>query len=236
MTWSTGEKRLIELKTKIETIQTIMAAYVTGDQSQDRERRYRTLFADLGADLESLSYPNPNLHVTLGELWNFVKMRGMDTYAERRVYVRELYADVLLDIERRMRSDTRPPHWDKANEQLTDEFEPVRRQWLKAKNFIYVDPPDIENSIKESMNSVESVLKILTGDTQATLGQSIKQLDIDEDIRRLISHAYGLASNKDFVRHGGTKVEDLDVKEAEFFLEFAAISIVYLKEKVKSTE
>ena len=40
---------------------------------------------------------------------------------------------------------------------------------------------------------------------------------------------YGLVSNKDFVRHGGTENQDIDFYDAEFFLEFAGISIKYLR-------
>ena len=66
-----------------------------------------------------------------------------------------------------------------------------------------------------------------------TLGKIIKQARLDSDIERLISQAYGSASNKDYVRHGGTTESALTKAEAEFFLEFAAMSIVYIISKLK---
>jgi hypothetical protein len=109
----------------------------------------------------------------------------------------------------------------------------VTHQWLKAKTYMYSKPPDFENSIKESINSVESALKILTGNSRSTLGQLVKGIDIDPDIRRILSQVYGLLSNKAFVRHGGTQAEYIGEEEAEFFLELAATSIVYLKRKLR---
>jgi hypothetical protein len=44
---------------------------------------------------------------------------------------------------------------------------------------------------------------------------------------------YGLVSNKDFVRHGGTTEQNITKEDAEFFLNFSAISIQYLKSKIK---
>jgi len=61
-----------------------------------------------------------------------------------------------------------------------------------------------------------------------TLGKIIKSAALDADIERLISQAYGFASNKDFVRHGGTGSSGIGKEEAEFFLEFSATAIVYI--------
>ena len=161
-----------------------------------------------------------------------VNLARPQIHAERRTYVRELYGDILLEFERRIRRVKEPRHWKSANEQMTDRLTPVRAQWLKAKNYIYTQPPDYENSIKEAINSVESVLKIALNEPKGTLGKLINKSELDDDIRRLISQAYGLLSNKDSVRHGGVTNQDLTESEAEFFLEFAAISIIYLKRRL----
>lgn len=104
---------------------------------------------------------------------------------------------------------------------------------LKAKNFIYLSTPDFENSVKESISAVESCLMILLNEPSGTLGKIIKQAKLDPDIERLVSQAYGFASNKAFVRHGGTTESSLTREEAEFFLDFAASSIVYITQKLK---
>jgi hypothetical protein len=47
-----------------------------------------------------------------------------------------------------------------------------------------------------------------------------------------VVQAYGLASNKDFVRHGGTASSKIGKEEAEFFLEFSAAAILYITSKL----
>lgn len=76
---------------------------------------------------------------------------------------------------------------------------------------------------------------VLLNEPSGTLGRIIKQAKLDTDIERLISQAYGFTSNKSFVRHGGTTESGLTKSEAEFFLEFAASSIVYITEKLKNS-
>ena len=102
---------------------------------------------------------------------------------------------------------------------------------VKPKNFIFTSPPDYENSIKESVNSIESCLMILLNQQKVTLGKLIKSPNIDPDIGKIISLVYGLSSNKDFVRHGGVQNQVIGQLEAEFFLEFAASAIIYIKGK-----
>lgn len=48
--------------------------------------------------------------------------------------------------------------------------------------------------------------------------------------------AYGLVSNKDFVRHGGTKEPDLSVEDAEFFLQSAAVCNIYLIRRLRESD
>lgn len=226
-------KRAIELGAKVMELQSLMIAYATDGRTSDQPRAYRDLYADVTIDLEDSKYANPNPHKSLEVFYAFCKLQAMTTYASRRAYVEDLYADVLLDLKRIQRHAPSSKNWGKANEALADELTPVRAQWLKAKNFIFSSTPDFENSIKESINSVESCLMVLMGEPNGTLGKIIKQADLDPDIERLISQAYGYVSNKAFVRHGGTTASVLTRTEAEFFLEFAAMSIVYITSKLK---
>jgi hypothetical protein len=226
-------KQAKNLSAKIEEIQSVMVAYVTGGRTDDQPQHYRNLYDDVFFELEEAGYENPNPHKSLEIFWSFCSLRKLGKWAERRAYVEELYADILLDLKRIQRNQPDPRNWKNTNEVLTDELSPVRTQWLKAKNFVYSSTPDYENSIKESINSIESTLKILLGRPTDTLGKLIKNVPLDPDVSKLISKAYGLTSNKDFVRHGGTENQDIGKFEAEFFLEFAAISINYIKEKIK---
>lgn len=230
------KEELIDLKTDIERTQSLMIAYVTWEREPSQTLDYKELYVNIHLQLEKYNYSNPNPHRTLEEFWSFCKLKNLDKYHQRRSYVHQLYDDIVLDIERKLREEEDPLHWEKANRVLIDKYEPIRKQWLKAKNYIFAHEPDLENSIKESINSIESFLKIKTNDNKSTLGQLIQKVEIDDDIRKSISQVYGLVSNKGFVRHGGTEIEDLAKEDAKFFLEFAAVSIVYLKEKLKDDD
>lgn len=214
-------------------LQSLMIAYATDGRTPDQPRAYRELYSEVTVELEDAKYANPNPHKSLEVFFAFCKLQNMKTYASRRAYVEELYGDILLDLKRIQRHAPSSKNWGKANDALADELTPVRAQWLKAKNFIYSTTPDFENSIKESVSAVESCLMVLLNEPSGTLGKIIKQARLDPDIERLISQAYGFASNKDFVRHGGTTASSLTKAEAEFFLDFAAMSIVYITSKLK---
>lgn len=229
-------KRAIELSKKVMELQALMIAYATNGRTEDQPSAYRELYADVTFELEEAKYANPNPHKSLEVFFAFCKLREMATYASRRAYIEELYADVLLDLKRIQRHSPSSKNWGKANEALADELSPIRTQWLKAKNFIYSATPDFENSIKESISSVESSLMVLLKEPNGTLGKMIKRANLDSDIERLISQAYGYTSNKDFVRHGGTVTSGLTKAEAEFFLDFAATSIIYITQKLKHGE
>ena len=209
-----------------------MVAYVTNGRSEEQPKEYKSVYIDTLINLEKLGYDNPNKFKTLEEFWGVCKLR-FPTYAERRAFVNEIYGDITLDFERKLRQEPEPKEWVKANEILKDELAPVRRQWLKAKNFLLANEPDFENCIKEATNSIESTLQILLQQPGETLGKVIKSADIDADIKKLISQMYGLVSNKDFVRHGGTIEQNLNKDDAEYFLNFSAISIQYLKQRLK---
>jgi hypothetical protein len=221
------------LSAKIEEIQSIMIAYVTDRRAHEQPSQYKEAYDEVFFQLEENGYENPNPHKSLEIFSSYCKLQNMGTWASRRAYIQELYADILLDLKRIQRNEPDPKKWKKTNEILIDALSPVRTQWLKAKNFIYATQPDYENSIKESINAIESTLKILLDKPKLTLGKLIKNNDLDQDVQKLIDMAYGLVSNKDFVRHGGVTNQNIKKPEAEFFLEFSAIAIAYIKDKIK---
>ena len=226
-------KHAIELGSKVMELQALMVAFVTDGRTSDQPAAYRELYTEVTLGLEDAKYANPNPHKSLEVFWAFCKLQQLGTYSDRRAYVDQLYADILLDLKRVQRHVPSPKNWKKANEALNDELSPIRAQWLKAKNFIYAPSPDYENSIKESISAVESSLMVLLNEPNGSLGKIIKNVGLDPDIERLVSQAYGFASNKAFVRHGGTTASTLTRLEAEFFLEFAATCIVYITAKLK---
>ena len=223
----------VSLIEKITLLQSLMIAFATDGRSEEQPMQYKELYIDVALMLEEGQCPNPNPHSTLEIFFGFYKLKQMKTYAERRLYIDTMYADIFLDLNRAKRQVNDSKLWKKANGELKDILSPVRTQWLKAKNFIVGTTPDYENSIKESINSVESCLKILLNKENGTLGKLIKDAKLDADVERLIVTAYGAASNRDFVRHGGVKDSLLEKEEAEFFLDFSASSIVYISKKLK---
>ena len=221
--------KLEVLEKAISDIKSIMLAYATDGRTDEQPRQYQEAYIDLDVLTENAGYGNPNPYRTIEQFW---KDCG-GTWAERRELIGNIYADLLFDIGRKRRKQKEPRNWKSANEALTDKLSPVRAQWLKAKNFIFTSPPDYENSIKESINSIESCLMILLNRPKDTLGKLINNQKIDPDIGKIISQVYGLSSNKDFVRHGGVQNQLIGQLEAEFFLDFAASAIIYIKGKLK---
>jgi hypothetical protein len=220
----------IQLIAKIDRLSELMIAYVTGNREESQPKDYHDQYVDYELLLDELGLMNPNPHRSLESFWEHCKKVKLDTWASRRAYVKDLYSDLSLLAEKAKRSGQVPRNWRKTNENL-DGLEPVRNQWAKARRYIYASNPDYENGVKEAINSIESAVRILSGQPNATLGKGVKGMTIDEDIARLMSQAYGLASNRHSVRHGGTGESGLNREEAEFFLEFAAICITYLKQK-----
>lgn len=232
-----SRSQLTELKKKVDDVQELMIDYVTDGRNNSQPKEYRELYYILEDELEEAGYSNPNPHSSLEELWSYCKATGeLDTYASRRTYVRDLYSEVIREIQQARKQTRVPRNWHMAEAVLIDEFMPIRYQWSKAKRFLEVQPPDYENAIKEAVNSIESALKIITGNTNATMGQLVKQVDIDEDIQRILSQTYGLVSNKAFVRHGAIEQQQVDRYDAEFFVELAATAIIYLKNKLRTSQ
>jgi hypothetical protein len=214
--------QLENIENEIKEIQKLMIAYATNGRNDNQPRDYQEMYIELDVHLEQIGYKNPNIYKSIESFWD---ARGA-TWADRRSLVASIYEDLLLDIGRKKRYQKDTRNWKKANDKLNDELSSVRQQWLKAKNFIYISPPDYENSMKEAISSVESTLMILLAKPNGTLGKIIKSAKLDKDIERVISHAYGLLSEKDFVRHGGTQQQEITHLEAEFFLEFSASAII----------
>lgn len=223
------------LKVIIGRLQSLMIEFVTDGRANVQTDEYVCLYADIDIILRDLRIENPNPHRTLDIFWNYCR-DTLETWASRRSHVQMLYADVLLDCERFLRKANDPRYWRRVNKMLDDDLSPIRKQWAKARDFIFSVPPDYENAIKESINSVESALKILQGTPKGTMGKLIKAVKIDKTVRRILSNAYGVISDKDYVRHGGVTEEELSQEDAEFFLEFAAVSINYLKRKLHGAD
>jgi hypothetical protein len=95
--------------------------------------------------------------------------------------------------------------------------------------------PDYRNSMKESISAVESIVQVLTGDTQAELGKAIKLLGAKTPIhgafRSALLSLYGYTSDAQGIRHALTDASNLDAADAKFLLVICSAFVVYLIQK-----
>jgi hypothetical protein len=98
------------------------------------------------------------------------------------------------------------------------------------------ESPDYRNSIKESISSVEAYCIILTGDTKATLGKALTQIEkthkIHNALKSSFSSLYGYTSDSGGIRH--SLLEDdikVTLEDAKLILISCSAFINYLKAK-----
>lgn len=88
--------------------------------------------------------------------------------------------------------------------------------------------PDYRNSIKESISAVESACQIITGDSNATLGQALKKLDVHRALESGFSKIHGYTSNAEGIRHAMLEESSVDADDARFFLVSCSAFVNYL--------
>ena len=97
--------------------------------------------------------------------------------------------------------------------------------------------PDYRNSIKESINAVESICKIVTNDDKATLGKALKIIEdkfgLHSALKGSLSQLYGYTSDGDGIRHAMLEASNLNYIDAKFMLVACTNFINYLIEKIK---
>ncbi len=93
--------------------------------------------------------------------------------------------------------------------------------------------PDFRNSMKESISAIESLCKIITGDKNATLGDSLKVIEkkypLHESLKKAFSALYGYTSDSGGIRHSfKDEVSDLKFEDAKFMLVICSAFVNYL--------
>ena len=82
--------------------------------------------------------------------------------------------------------------------------------------------PDYRNSVKESISAVESVVRVISGDDKATLGDALKKVDkvhsLHPALKDGLSKIYGYASDESGIRHSMTEQSSVDKTDAYFML------------------
>jgi len=82
--------------------------------------------------------------------------------------------------------------------------------------------PDYRNSVKESISAVESIARIIAGNSKATLGDALKSMNdktpMHPALREAMSKLYGYTSDASGVRHSLTEASSIDEAEAKFMI------------------
>jgi hypothetical protein len=99
------------------------------------------------------------------------------------------------------------------------------------------ESPDYRNSIKESISAVEGLCELISGDEKATLGQALKQIEMQVELHGALKAAfeklYGYTSDADGIRHALGLLEEpsLRSEDAKFMLVACSAFVNYLLAK-----
>lgn len=112
-------------------------------------------------------------------------------------------------------------------------FRPTDQLWGKAVDALNRRPhPDIENCIKDAVAAVESIANVMAGTTGETLDKAIDNLAnhnrLPKPLHNTLKHPYYYRGNQPGVAHGTGEPLSATVVDAEFVLNWAAASIIYL--------
>ena len=124
------------------------------------------------------------------------------------------------------------------NETLENEYSVVTEHYTKAIEQLY-SVRDYDNSIKESISSVESICQIITQNNKATLGEALKLLKdkIHPALKGAFDKLYGYASDANGIRHANGLGEGSSTfEEAKYMLISSSAFVNYLKENFKKEE
>lgn len=117
-------------------------------------------------------------------------------------------------------------------ETLENPYTVVANHYSKALELLY-RTKDYDNSIKESISSVESICQILTGNDKATLGDALKLLkdEIHPAMKSAFEKLYGYTSDANGIRHSnGLGEGNSTFEEAKYMLISCSAFVNYLKE------
>ncbi len=117
-------------------------------------------------------------------------------------------------------------------ETLENPYNVVANHYSKALELLY-KTKDYDNSIKESISSVESICQILTGKDKATLGDALKLLKdkIHPAMKSAFEKLYGYTSDTNGIRHAnGLGEGNSTFEEAKYMLISCSAFVNYLKE------
>lgn len=121
-------------------------------------------------------------------------------------------------------------------ETLNNPYKEVSGHYAKAIEQLY-SVKDFDNSIKESISSVESMCQIITKKNNATLGDALKLLknEIHPAMKSAFEKLYGYTSDANGIRHSnGLGEGNSTFEEAKYMLISCSAFVNYLKENCRN--
>ena len=101
--------------------------------------------------------------------------------------------------------------------------------------------PDYRNSIKEAISSVEAASQIITGNSKATLGDTLKSLEqkgqLHKALKEGFSKLYGYTSDAGGIRHAlSDDAHNVTFDEAKFMLVICSAFVNYLRPNLSDSD
>lgn len=127
---------------------------------------------------------------------------------------------------------------ESIEETLQNKYKTVVSHYTKAIEQLY-KVKDYDNSIKESISSVEAMCQVITRNNKATLGDALKWLkdDIHPAMKSAFEKLYGYTSDANGIRHSnGLGEGDSTFEEAKYMLISCSAFVNYLKENFENKE
>lgn len=122
---------------------------------------------------------------------------------------------------------------DNVQARLADAYQPARAHYVKAKKYMLGVSKDPENSIKESVSALESVLRTMYPGA-ATLGKAISKMKNEgrhpPRLLSVIEKFYEYCCDEPAVRHGSDRASRTQELDAELALHLSAAFIRYVLE------
>lgn len=121
---------------------------------------------------------------------------------------------------------------------ISDKYKTVKTHLNRALELLSDKTnPDFRNSIKESISSIESLCCLITGNSSATFGQALKEIEkkykLHGALKNSFSNLYGYTSDSDGIRHALLDEEKLQIEDAIFMLVSCSAFINYLLMKIE---
>lgn len=159
------------------------------------------------------------------------------TNALDRVLKQELAAYSLLDNQFIQITDEVEIQALEESLQLSGKFAPVASHIQASLHLLSNRTnPDYRNSIKEAISAVESISKIITGKSNATLDEALTALDRQHKLHGALKKGYlalyGYTSDADGIRHGLLEENSLTQADAKYFLISCSCFVNYLKSRL----